>query len=328
MKILVTGGAGYIGSHVGKELSRAGHDVTVYDNLSSGHGWAVLSGKLVIGDLADVNCLDRVMSEFKPDAVMHFAASIQVEESVRKPLTYYRNNVVNTHNLLEVMQQHGINRFIYSSTAAVYGDPAVIPVSESAELKPINPYGASKVMGERFLEDLTAAGDFRYAAIRYFNVAGADPEGELGQAYRHPTHLITRAIKAASGEFPQLVLYGTDYDTPDGTCIRDYIHVTDLARAHVQALAYLFDTGKSTTVNCGYGHGYSVREVIDMARKVSGVDFQVIEEGRRPGDSPALTADSSLIRQLFGWEPRFDDLECILRTAYAWEQRLADKSGK
>jgi len=327
MKILVTGGAGYIGSHVVKELGLAGHEVTVYDNLSSGHEWAVLYGKLIIGDLGDRSMLNMVIGALKPDAVIHFAASIQVEESVRKPLAYYRNNVANTLNLLEVMQQYGVNNFIYSSTAAVYGIPEIIPVTEATPLQPINPYGSSKVMGEKFLEDLAATSDFRYAAIRYFNVAGADPDGELGQAYQHPTHLITRSLKTAAGEFPQLILYGTDYPTPDGTCIRDYIHVSDLARAHVQALDYLAKTNCNATVNCGYGHGYSVREVIDIARKVTGVDFPVIEEGRRPGDPPALTADSSLIRKLLGWKPRYNDLEFIIWTAYAWEKKIAAKDG-
>ena len=327
MKILVSGGAGYIGSHVVKELGRVGHDVKVYDNLSSGHEWAVPSGSLEIADLADINILNRVITEFKPEAVMHFAASIQVEESVRKPLVYYRNNVVNTLNLLEVMQKHGINKFIYSSTAAVYGVPDVIPVTESAPLQPINPYGASKVIGERFLEDLAATSDFRYVAIRYFNVAGADPDGQLGQAYQHPTHLITRALKTAVGEFPQFVLYGTDYSTPDGTCIRDYIHVSDLAIAHVRALDYLTETNRSAVVNCGYSQGYSVREVIDITKNVTGVDFPVKEEGRRPGDSPALTADSSLIRELLGWAPRYNDLEFIIKTAFVWEQQLAAKDG-
>lgn len=325
MKIFVTGGAGYIGSHVVKELGRIGHEVVVYDNLSTGHEWAVLTGRLVIGDLADAPSLNRVIEELKPDAIIHFAASIQVEESVRKPLAYFRNNVANTLNLLEVLQRHGVNNFIYSSTAAVYGIPDIIPVTESASFQPINPYGASKVMGERMLRDLATAGDFRYVAIRYFNVAGADPDGQLGQAYKEPTHLITRALKTAAREFPRLALYGTDYPTPDGTCIRDYIHVSDLARAHVQALDYLNKTGHCATVNCGYGHGYSVREVINIAKQVTGVEFPVIEEGRRAGDPPALTADSSMIRKLFGWTPQFDDLEFIVRTAWEWEQRLAER---
>ena len=323
MRVLVSGGAGYIGSHVVKELGLAGHEVLVYDNLSSGHEWAVLSGTLEVGDLADTGRLNKVVGHFRPEAVMHFAASIQVEESVRKPLAYYRNNVANTLNLLEVLERHGVNQFIYSSTAAVYGEPDEIPVAESAPLHPLNPYGTSKVMGERFLQDLAGATDFRYAAIRYFNVAGADPDGQLGQAYRHPTHLITRALKTASGEFPKLALYGTDYPTPDGTCIRDYIHVTDLAIAHVKALDYLAKGLPSVTVNCGYGHGYSVREVIDIAKRITGVDFRVDEEGRRPGDSPALTADNKLIKELLGWRPRHDDLEFIIKTAYEWEQRLA-----
>ena len=321
MKILVTGGAGYIGSHVVKALGEAGHDLAIYDNLSTGHEWAILSGSLVRGDLADKRFTTETLKAFRPEAVMHFAASIQVEESVRKPLSYYRNNVINTLNLLDAMREAGVRRLIYSSTAAVYGIPVKIPVDEQAPLAPINPYGASKAMIETVLADLAAATDFRYSALRYFNVAGADPEGRIGQAYQEATHLITRALKTAKGEYPKLAVYGTDYPTPDGTCIRDYIHVDDLAAAHLLALDRLVETGGTTIMNCGYGHGYSVREVVAMARKVTGIAFPVEETGRRAGDPPALVADSSLLRRLTGWRPRHDDLEFIIRTAWDWERK-------
>jgi len=321
MKILVTGGAGYIGSHVVKALGDAGHDLLIVDNLSTGHDWALLHGRLVKGDLADQAFVEETLGAFRPEAVMHFAASIQVEESVRKPLAYYRNNVVNTLNLLEAMAKTGVNRFIYSSTAAVYGISERIPVDESAPPAPINPYGASKVMIERVLADLAAATDFRYVALRYFNVAGADPASRIGQAYRESTHLITRALKTAKGEFPKLFIYGTDYPTPDGTCIRDYIHVDDLASAHLLALETLIRTGETRVMNCGYGHGYSVREVVDCAKKVTGIAFPTEEQGRRVGDPPALVADSRLLRRITGWQPRHDDLEFIIRTAWDWERK-------
>jgi UDP-glucose 4-epimerase len=320
MKILVTGGAGYIGSHIVKALGEAGHDLVIADNLSTGHEWAILAGRLIQGDLADRLFIAETLSTFKPDAVMHFAASIQVEESVRESLAYYRNNVINTLNLLDAMRQTGVRYLIYSSTAAVYGIPVTNPVDEAAPLAPINPYGASKAMVERVLADLSAVTDFRYAALRYFNVAGADPQGRIGQSYREATHLITRALKTAKGEYPRLAIFGTDYPTPDGTCIRDYIHVDDLAAAHLLALSRLIETGKTEIMNCGYGHGYSVREVVDMAKKVTGVAFTVEEAGRRAGDPPALVADSSLLRRLTGWQPRYDDLEFIIRTAWSWER--------
>ena len=321
MRIFVTGGAGYIGSHVVKALGKEGHELLIYDNLSTGHEWAVLSGRLLRGDLADRPAIREALRDFRPEAVMHFAASIQVEESVREPLAYYRNNVIHTLNLLEAMRETGTARFVYSSTAAVYGIPETIPVDERAPLRPINPYGASKVMVEQILADLAAASDFRYCALRYFNVAGADPEGRIGQAYRNPTHLITRALKTAKGESPKLSIYGTDYPTTDGTCVRDYIHVDDLASAHLSALDRLMRTGETEIMNCGYGHGYSVREVVDIAKKVTGVAFAVEETGRRAGDPPALVADSRRIRELTGWKPLHDDLEFIIRTAWEWEKK-------
>jgi len=322
MRILVTGGAGYIGSHAVKALGKAGHEICVFDNLSTGHEWAVLSGRLVKGDLEDRAAIDRALRDFRPEAVMHFAAFIQVEESVREPLKYYRNNVANTLNLLDAMRENGVGYFIYSSTAAVYGIPEHIPVRETAPLMPINPYGMTKVMIEKVLGDLAAATDFRYVALRYFNVAGADSGGELGQAYREATHLITRALKTAHGEFARLSIYGTDYPTPDGTCIRDYIHVDDLAEAHLRALEHLFGTGRSDVMNCGYGSGYSVREVVETAKKVTGIDFPVEETGRRAGDPPALVADSTKLMRATGWTPKYNDLEYIIRTAWEWEKKL------
>jgi len=325
MRILVTGGAGYIGSHAVKALGRAGHEICVFDNLSTGHEWAVLSVRLVKGDLEDRALIDSVLKEFRPEAVMHFAAFIQVEESVSEPLKYYRNNVANTLNLLEVMRENGVKNFIYSSTAAVYGIPEKIPVQETAPMLPINPYGSSKVMVENVLVDLAAATDFRYIALRYFNVAGADSGGQLGQAYKEATHLITRALKTAHGEYPKLYIYGTDYQTPDGTCIRDYIHVDDLAEAHVRALDHLIGTKQSAVMNCGYGSGYSVKEVVDTAKRVTGVNFSVEETGRRAGDPPALVADSSRLMQTTGWKPIHNDLEYIIRTAWEWEKKLKGK---
>jgi UDP-glucose 4-epimerase len=322
-RVFVTGGAGYIGSHVVKLLGERGYEVLTYDNLSSGHRDAVLFGDLVQGDLADLQLLGKTLDAFRPDTVMHFAAWIRVEESVQKPLAYYRNNAVNTLNLLEHLVKRRINRFIFSSTAAVYGMPETIPVPETAPLDPINPYGASKVVTERVLEDLSVAHDeFRYISLRYFNVAGADGEGRIGQRYREATHLITRALKTAKGEFDRLQIFGTDYDTPDGTCIRDYIHVDDLADAHLRALEHLDRGSRSEVYNCGYGHGYSVREVVEEAKKVTGVDFRVEETVRRAGDGAALVADSSKITRELGWKPRYDDLSYIIKTAWDWERKL------
>lgn len=324
MRILVTGGAGYIGSHVVKALKQQGYEVLVYDNLSTGHKWAVPEGSLALGELDDRNRIERVILEFEPDAVMHFAAFIQVEESVREPLKYYQNNVANSLTLLEAMRKNGVNCFIYSSTAAVYGIPDHVPVKESAPLVPINPYGMTKVMVEKVLADLSASTDFKYTSLRYFNVAGANSGGQLGQAYKEATHLITRALKTALGEYPKLYIYGTDYSTPDGTCIRDYIHVDDLAEAHVLALNHLLETRQSTVMNCGYGSGYSVNEVVDVAKQVTGIDFLVEEADRRAGDPPVLVADSSKLVKTTGWKPKYNDLEYIIQTAWLWEKKLKE----
>jgi UDP-glucose 4-epimerase len=321
VKIFITGGAGYIGSHVVKLLGQKGHDIVVYDNLSTGHDWAVLYGKLVVGDLADISFLTSTLSSFMPDAVLHFAAHIRVEESVHEPLKYYRNNTVNALNLIETMNKLGLNKMIFSSTAAVYGIPASVPVSENAPVEPINPYGMSKAMVERFLQDISAVSDFRYVSLRYFNVAGADPDGKIGQAYQESTHLITRALKTAKGELKKLSIFGTDYPTPDGTCIRDFIHVNDLAELHIAALDYLIDNGKSSVYNCGYGHGYSVRQVVESVKAITGIDFPVEETGRREGDSPNIVADNSKVCKELKWRPRYDDLDYIVRTAWQWERK-------
>ena len=322
MRILVTGGAGYIGSHVVKALGEGGYEILVFDNLSTGNDWAVLHGILVKGDLSDKPLLNEVIEDFTPDAVMHFAASIQVEESVREPLKYYRNNTVNTLNLLEVMKENGVKDFIFSSTAAVYGIPAKIPVDEGAPLNPINPYGSSKVAIEMLLNGLSVSGDVRYVSLRYFNVAGADPQSRIGQAYRESTHLITRALKTAKGEFSELSIYGNDYATPDGTCIRDYIHVDDLADAHIMALGSLVREKRSGIFNCGYGHGYSVKQVVEMVKQITDVDFKVVHAGRRAGDPPVLVADNAQVKKALNWSPRHDDLGYIIKTAWDWEKRL------
>ncbi|BAT71294.1 UDP-glucose 4-epimerase [Thermosulfidibacter takaii ABI70S6] len=319
-KVFVTGGAGYIGSHVVKLLGEQGHQILVYDNLSTGHREAVLYGDLVVGDLADKEKLIDVLSHFKPDIVIHFAAYIVVPESVTNPLKYYRNNVVNTVNLLEAMGRADVKRFIFSSSAAVYGVPDTIPIPETAPLSPINPYGETKATVERILRDLShAGGGFKYVSLRYFNVAGADPEGKIGFSYPEATHLIIRTVKTAKGEYDKLYIFGTDYPTPDGTCIRDYIHVMDLADAHVIAMQYLLEGGDSDVYNCGYGHGYSVKEVVEAVKRVTKVNFPVEEAPRRPGDPPVLVADSTKIREDHGWKPKYDDLDYIIKTAWNWE---------
>lgn len=321
MRVLVTGGAGYIGSHVVLQLDEAGHEIVIYDNLSTGSRDAVLAGTLVEGELSDLERLNSVFEAHSFDAVMHFAANIVVPESVSDPLKYYGNNTRNTLGLLETCAANKVEKMVFSSTAAVYGIPEQSAVAESASLLPINPYGASKLMSERMIGDLAAASALRFVILRYFNVAGADPQGRIGQSTPDATHLIKVASEAAVGLRPGLTVFGTDYPTEDGTCVRDYIHVEDLARAHVDALDYLNKGGAARIMNCGYGHGSSVLEVIDAVKRVSGVDFPVTLDARRAGDPPALTAESGLIREVLGWTPRHDDLDFIVRTALEWERK-------
>jgi UDP-glucose 4-epimerase len=320
--ILVTGGAGYIGSHVVRQLGDAGHRVAVIDDLSTGFRDAVLAGDLVVGNSGDMDLVSRLLRDYAVDTVMHFAASTVVPESVADPLKYYRNNTCNTRNLLECCARGGVRHFIFSSTAAVYGIPAGGLATEDSPEQPINPYGTSKLMSERMLRDLGAAGDMRYVVLRYFNVAGSDPEGRIGQSTRNATLLVKVACEAALGRRPWIAVFGTDYPTRDGTGVRDYIHVEDLADAHIKALDYLQDGGASGVFNCGYGHGYSVREVLDAVQRVSGVTLDIREQPRRPGDPPELVADARRIRQVFDWQPRYDDLAVIVRTSLAWERRL------
>lgn len=326
MRVLVTGGAGYIGSHVVHQLGDAGHEIVVYDNLSTGHPWAVLHGELVVGDLADIVSLERLFEKYSFDVVMHFAADSIVPESVAEPLKYYGNNTRNTLNLLEVCAKFGVNKIIFSSTAAVYGMPDSEAVSEEAPLQPINPYGASKMMSERMLMDLSVASALKFVIMRYFNVAGADVEGRIGQSMPQATHLIKVACEAALGKRPEVAIFGTDYNTPDGTCVRDYIHVEDLARAHIDALDYLVSGAESLVLNCGYGRGYSVSEVIETVKKVSGVDFPVINGPRRQGDPPALIASNERIKEILKWKPEYESIEIIVSSALNWEKQVEEKT--
>jgi UDP-glucose 4-epimerase len=325
--LLVTGGAGYIGSHVVRDLGEHGYRPIVYDNLSSGRAEAVLCGELIRGDIADTELLCSVIRKYEIKSVMHFAAFIQVNESVSQPLNYYENNSFNCLRLLKCCLENGVENFIFSSTAAVYGMPERVPVDEKAALLPINPYGSSKLVSEMMLADTAVANPgFRYVALRYFNAVGADKQSRLGQNYHQPTHLLTLALKTALGQYPGLRVFGTDYATPDGTAIRDYIHVDDLASAHLLALEFLKTAKQSRIFNCGYGRGYSVLEVIRAAKKVTGIDFQVELTGRRPGDPEKLIADSGLIRSELGWIPQYHDLDEIIRTAWNWEIKLAAKN--
>lgn len=324
MTILVTGGAGYIGCHVVRQLTEAGYKVVVFDNLSTGFVQALIHGEeLIIGDLSDTSALNKAFEGHQFDAVFHFAASIVAPESVEKPLPYYRNNTGNTVNLLDVSVKYGVKRFIFSSTAAVYGLPEKGMASEDTPTRPINPYGQSKLMSEIILQDASLAHGLRYLALRYFNVAGADSQARMGQRTPNATHLIKVCCQAALGLRDAVSIYGTDYSTPDGTGIRDYIHVEDIASAHVAALHYIESNGDSTVLNVGYGKGHSVREVISAVRRISGVNFKVIETGRRPGDPSMLVAEADRMRRTLKWQARYDDLEKIVSDAWHWERKLA-----
>lgn len=322
MTILVTGGAGYIGSHVVRQLGERGECVVVLDNLSSGFRSAVLNGQLVIGDTGDREQVSRVLKEHGIETVMHFAAHTIVPESVTNPLKYYGNNTCSTRNLLQCCEAAGVKNFVFSSTAAVYGIPDGGIAAEESPTQPINPYGTSKLMSEWMLRDLAAASSLRYVVLRYFNVAGSDPGGRIGQSTINGTLLTKVACETAVGKRPHVSIFGTDYPTPDGTGVRDYIHVEDLASAHVKALEYLSAGGKSQTLNCGYGHGYSVREVVSMVDRLHGQPIKTIEGPRRAGDPPALVARAQRVRETLGWVPRFDDLSAIVKSQLAWEKRL------
>jgi len=322
-KILVTGGAGYIGSHVVRQLGQAGEDVVTLDNLCTGFEAAVTAGELVIGDTGDAGLLEQLFGQHDIDTVMHFAAHTIVPESVADPLKYYRNNTASSRTLLEACQRHGVQHFVFSSTAAVYGIPEGGRASEDSPTQPINPYGTSKLMTEWMLRDLAAAGGPSYVALRYFNVAGCEPSGTIGQSTPKATLLVKVACEAAVGKRGQVSVFGTDYPTPDGTGLRDYIHVDDLATAHLDALAYLRNGGESATLNCGYGHGYSVREVLAAVERACGHSLKIVDEPRRAGDPPELVAVAERIREVLGWVPKYDDLDAIVQTSLAWEQKIA-----
>jgi UDP-glucose 4-epimerase len=322
MSILVTGGAGYIGSHVVRQLGEGRENVVVLDNLSTGFRSAVLHGKLVIGDTGDRELVGRVLKEHAITTVMHFAAHTIVPESVSNPLKYYGNNTCSTRSLLQACSDAGVKHFVFSSTAAVYGIPNSGIAAEDSPTQPINPYGTSKLMSEWMLRDLGAATSLRYVVLRYFNVAGSDPGGRIGQSTVNGTLLTKVACETAVGKRPHVSIFGTDYPTNDGTGVRDYIHVEDLASAHLDALEYLRGGGESQTLNCGYGHGYSVREVISMVDRVHGRPIRTIEEPRRAGDPPSLVAQAERIRNILGWAPKHDDLAVIVKSQLAWEKRL------
>lgn len=322
--ILVTGGAGYIGSHAVLALQRSGYDVIILDNLVYGHQdlvETVLKTELIIGDTNDRPLLDKLFSSRKIDAVMHFSAYAYVGESVTNPDKYYRNNVVGTLTLLEAMKDAGINKFVFSSTCATYGVPEIVPIPEEHPQNPINPYGATKLMVERILSDFDVAYDFKSVRFRYFNAAGADPEGLLGEDHNPETHLIPLILLAALGKRDSISIFGTDYPTPDGTCIRDYIHVTDLATAHILGLEYLLNSGKTDVFNLGNGKGFSVKEVIETAREITGKEIKAIECDRRPGDPPSLVGSGEKARTILGWNPEYPDLQNIITHAWNWHQK-------
>jgi UDP-glucose 4-epimerase len=326
MNILVNGGAGYIGSHVVKQLGeQGGHNITVVDNLVTGFKDAITYGNFINADLSDYDKVDEIFKEGNFDAVIHFAASLVVPESVSDPLKYYMNNTANTANVIKMCVKHGVNNFIFSSTAAVYGEPDAdkVPVNEKSETSPINPYGSSKLMSETVLKDVSFAHkDFNYVALRYFNVAGASNDGKIGQSTKNATHLIKIASETALGKRDKMYIFGDDYATEDGTCIRDYIHVEDLASAHLKALEYLIENKQSNIFNCGYGHGFSVKEVLDTMRKVSGTDFIAQMKERRAGDPAILISNNEKIKEVMKWTPKYDDLELICKTALEWEKKI------
>ncbi|MDP3065843.1 MAG: UDP-glucose 4-epimerase GalE [Methanobacteriaceae archaeon] len=320
--ILVTGGAGYIGSHVNKQLHKKGYKTVVLDNLSYGHGDFVKWGTLERVDLSDIDEIKRIFKKYPLEAVMHFAAFTYVGESVENPQKYYLNNLKNTLNLLAVMLEFEVKKMVFSSSCATYGNPVEIPITEDHPQNPINPYGRGKLMVEEVLKDYSAAYDLRYASLRYFNAAGADPGGELGENHQPETHLIPLILDAAQGRREDVKIFGTDYSTPDGTCIRDYIHVTDLADAHLKALDYLENGGKSEVFNLGNDNGFSVREVIETARRITKKNIKAVEVDRRAGDPPVLVGSSTKAREILNWKPRFDDLDEIVRTAWQWHQKI------
>lgn len=323
MKILVAGGAGYIGSHMVKMLLDQGHAVVILDNLSCGYRDAVLGGEFVLGDLGDRTLLDQLFTEHRFDGVMHFAAFIEVGESVRKPGKYYRNNLVNTLNLLDAMVTHQASNFIFSSTAAIFGEPHAIPIDEKHTKTPINPYGLSKWMVEQILADYDRAYDLKYTCLRYFNAAGADPDGLLGERHEPETHLLPLILQVASGRREQLSMFGRDYDTRDGTCVRDYIHIVDLCQAHLLALDRLIRQGESAAYNLGNGHGFSVQQVIDAVERVTRKSIRVVDAPRREGDPARLVADAGQARELLNWSPIYTELDTIVEHAWAWEQKMA-----
>jgi len=323
MTVLVTGGAGYIGSHMVRALTDAGESVVVIDNLSTGFSQFLPEGvPLFIGDAADENLVEGVISAHGVESIIHFAGSVVVPDSMRDPLAYYRNNTMTTRSLLTAAVKGGVNRFIFSSTAAVYGNPDQVPVPEHAPTRPLSPYGSSKLMAEIMLHDAASAHGMNFVVLRYFNVAGADPLARIGLATVGATHLLKTAVEAATGQRAKIDVFGTDYPTPDGSCIRDFVHVTDLAQAHRAALSYLRGGGASVTLNCGYGRGYSVKETIEAVRRVSGRNFAVQYAPRRPGDIMTMIADTTRIRSTLDWTPQYDDLETIAAHALKWEEKL------